>query len=564
MFHSKNWNVKKFEAQLAKEIAHRKNYKRRSSPRLVLNHLLFDELLIIGLPPETQKKKETEPKILFAYPPYENMAIGLNKLHEYCLPSGADREYLNSYKGSFIQDEFVFQLTVNFRPLYGICIHVNPRYPLTLASNPIPFYASKNTKNSTFCFCLLTETPAFSSHFSFLSYLALWTVGKIKEPIEMSDFISVDMPSGCPIEGLEIIHQYGRYPGIEVPLQFENEVANYYLSPPTAPPIRYAPNLELRFPPVVALESQQSILWTSLDTLFSVLSPSDILTVYSGLLLDAQVIILGKNLQEVTLTIHALLALMKPFTFQGQIIPLLPITENALELLNSPTPFIIGCMPCPALNKFEFSESTIIVDLDKHSVPPVDYYPQYPSFQDVTKELNSLLTEYKNSGEMYPYAFPSIFGKFLGHKYAFPASVANDVIGILQGPFQNILTEFLICFFVTDMSEQDHEITMFNKELFLGQVPESELQFWDMLMDSSSFQEYIEDRILAFVRQKGSSSSKMPERRRRSSVTKDELQQGGGRRRRKSIYVSPGKDIDIVFGEENAQPDKRQRRSTDQ
>ena len=537
---SKNWNVEKFEAQLKKEVEHRKNYQRRSSPILVLDFLLFDQFLLVGIPPDA--KHDDPPEILCAYPPFQIPGIPLDKITDYCFPTGTDRKYLQKNKGHFLQDVFVFSFKSRVRPVFGVCVHVNPKYESTL-----PFYATNETKDTNFCFCLLTATPCLSSHFSFLTYLALWTVGKRKEPQVFDEEISVEMPKGTPIPGLDLTHQYGHHPRLEVPLQFENEIANYYTSPLTAPPVKYSSDLELRFPASSHVENEKSIMWATWDTLFSILTPGDIVTILGGLHLDAQVLIIGKSLQEVTLSVHALLTLIKPFTFQGQVIPILPCTDDFMELLGSPTPFIIGCAPCPALNKFQFLDSCIIVDLDKRSVPPDAFYPPYPSFQKVVSGLAALLTQKTNVEDHNPFGFPHIFGKYLSHKYSFPMAMSDKILGVLQQPFNSVLTEFLQCFFVTDMSASDKGVTIFNQELFIAQAPEGDTQFFDMLMDSQTFREYVEDRISQYMKEKG----EIPDRKRRSSFKNIPGKPVRKRSRTKSIYVPTDEASEIIIGDDS-------------
>lgn len=537
---SKNWNVEKFEAQLKKEVEHRKHYQRRSSPILVLDFLLFDQFLLVGLPPDA--KRDDPPEILFAYPPFQIPEIPLDNITDYCFPTGVDRQFLQKNKGHFLQDEFVFSFKSRVRPVFGVCVHVNPKYEPTL-----PFYAGPDTKDTTFCFCLLTATPCFSSHFSFLTYLALWTVGKLKEPQVFDEEISVEMPQGVPIPGLDLTHQNGHHPLLEVPVQFENEIANYYTSPLMSPPVRYSSDLELRFPTSAYVENEKSIMWATWDTLFSILTPADIVTIIGGLHLDAQVLIIGKSLHEVTSAVHALVTLIKPFTFQGNVIPILPVKDEFMELLNSPTPFIIGCPPSPRLNKFSFLDSCIIVDLDKRSVPPDAYYPQYPSFQKVVSGLTGLLSQKTNTEEHNPFGFPQIFGKYLSHKYSFPMTMVDKIFGVLQQPFTSILSEFLQCFFVTDMSASDSGVTVFNQELFIAQAPEEDKQFFEMLIDSQTFREYVEDRISIYMKEKG----EVPDRKRRSSFKNIPNKPVRKRARTKSIYVSADEASEIIIGDES-------------
>lgn len=533
---SEKWNFRKFEANIEREFELRRNLERREAPQMVTDNLLFDIFLIVGLPPNSKDKSAT-PEILFAYPPFENPEISLDHICDHCLPTGPKRQYLDPNKGQYIKDEFCIRLKSIWRQIHGVCVHVDPRYAPTL-----PFFASKETRESTFCLCLLTGTPVLGAHFSFVTYLAQWCAGIVRAPTEFDGSIAVEMPPGTPIPGLDLVNQYGFWPGIEVPPQFVDEIANYYTSPLTAPPVKYDSTLELRFPPRESIDSDKPVLWASLDTLFSLITPAEAVRALCGLMLDGQVLVMGKCLQEVTMVIYALLSLMVPLRFLGQIIPVLPSTPEFMELLNSPTPFIIGTAPSPALSKFAFLDSLILIDLDKRQSPPVSFYPKFPLFDVIVKQTQDILSQ-KGPSERNVYGFPDVFNRAKDHKVHLTTSAVDKIHTIMQQPFNNIYTEYLWCFFVTEMSTNDKVgVTVFNQELFMAQVTPDDAPFYDLLMESLSFQEYIENRITQYMKMRGESTKG----RRRSSFSSNSMTSGRARAstRRKSIQIDDQDAVD--------------------
>ena len=526
---SGKWNFKKFEANIEREFELRRNLERREAPQMVTDNLLFDIFLIVGLPPKS-KEKNAKPAILFAYPPFENPEISLDHICDHCLPTGPKRQFLDQNKGQFIKDEFCIRLKSSWRQIHGVCVHVDPKYAPNL-----PFYASKETRSSTFCLCFLTGTPVLGAHFSFVTYLALWSVGLLREPHEFEGMIAVEMPPGVPIAGLDLANQYGFCPSIQVPPHFVDEIANYYTSPLTAPPMKFGDGLELRFPPRESLEAEKPVLWASLDTLFSLITPAEVVRALCGLMLDGQVLVMGKCLEEVTMVVYALLGLMMPLRFLGQIIPVLPSSPQFMELLNSPTPFIIGTAPSPALSKFVFLDSLIIIDLDKRQSPPVAFYPKFPLFDVIVAQTTEVLNQ-KGPAERNVHAFPEVFNRVKEHKVRLPMSAVEKILTIMQQPFNNIYTEYLWCFFVTEMSTNDKVgVTVFNQELFMAQVSPADAPFYDLLMESLSFQEYIENRITQYMKMRGESTKG----RRRSSFSSNSMISGRARSstRRKSIQI---------------------------
>lgn len=561
------WNVKMFEEKLEREVQHRKNLL--SSNQLLIatddnsnnsnesNDIndptgTFSQFLLIGVHPDLEiTEPKAKPRVLVAYPPFEYPNLPIKPIVDHCFPTGPVREYLSHNDGSAIQDEFVFQFGGNTdprnKPIYGVCVHVSTKYTAR------PFYGSRRKSNHLYCFCLMTKSPAFATHFSFLTYLALMTIGHVKRIHRYDEQLRVNMEAyPAIIDYLNVENQIGHNPSFEVPNVFQNELAMYYVYSICKPSERIstlhpefmnlvrdkhhhkhrsnsyfkyeAKDLEiyLKFPKKSDIYNN-AICWASLDTLFSLLSVSDILYILSGLLLDRQVLIIGSKLEEITMTIWALQALLKPFSLLT-IIPILPIiSDDYLGLLDLPTPFLIGVPKCSQIRTTVFLETSIFVDLDANSVPTKSNLQPYPNHLYVEYQLNEYLDNLLSFQAYNEFHLPDIYTKTLMHKYAFSQDSCREIIQIIQQPFENTLFSSFICgFFVTDMS--DEYVTIFNSVLFLAHIesqlsvsletlyetntgrsteatPE-EYQFWQLLVDSQTFQMYIEERLSQFLEEK--------------------------------------------------------------
>ncbi|OHS94990.1 hypothetical protein TRFO_38805 [Tritrichomonas foetus] len=580
------WDVQKFEKNLSRDILNRKNFGGATTNSAFEASTLFDQFFIIGVPPSGTKK--SAPQILVAYPPFELPNIPIPRIIEQCFPTSIDRTFLQSGTSHIIQDEFVFQFQCGPSKIYGFCVHVNPK-----TSSQLPFFTSKNTKKMHFCFCMLSQIPVFSTHLTFLTYLSLSACGKVttnppsgvnhsnskkdynlssnanpgtqnnerrfnkglfpirncnsmtlKNPLkidrkeispalnESAEELTIDMSFGTPINGLDLTHQIGHHTEIQVPPQIERELAKYYKMTLNSPPVSLAPGFELNFPPLSVLD--KSVLWASIDTLFSLLHVKDIVTVLSGLILDAQVLVVGSRLQEVTMSIYALQSLLTPFNFSGTVFPVLPADGHYFDLLQLPTPFLFGIAPCPQIKKTKFLESCYIINLDKKNVSSNDYYPPYPSLEQVVQNIQKIINESKHAptaahpftssdntnspfgGSVVenPFAFPEYFTKYLNHKTHLMMQGIDAILMELHEPLKPALTDFLMSFFVTDAEEG---ITVFNQELFLASVEPKDQKFFEFLMESQSFQDFIEVKLSAFMKQKGETTN--PSRSRKSSFS---------------------------------------------
>lgn len=505
----RDWNMKKFEANLAKEVYHRKNASQVVfEDILAVESGMFEQFLIIGVPPNGNKK--SPPQVLFAFPPFEIPSFPVSNIIELCFPSGVERSHLKSNNKTVIQDEFVFQINYSTQKIYGICIHLNPK------NSNIPFFASKNTKRCNFCLCMLTKTPVFSAHFTFMTFLSLLTIGKVKsyDGIKEAEQIVI-IPTGDPIPDLDLYAQYGCISGMTVPEDIEKELSRYYRQTINSAPITLAPDFQLIWPPNGYLD--KAILLSSIDTLFSLLSVRDIINIYSGLILDAQVLVIGSHLQEVTMVIYAFLSLIAPFNFSGTIYPILPANGHTRDLLQLPTPFIFGVTPQHQLRKISFLESCYMVDLDKQRVSTTDYFPKFPQSDKVFGNIMSILSNSSHKSDCEnPFSFPPYFSRILNHKNSLMVQEIDAIVMELQVPLSPIISDNLMSFFVTDAAE---EITVFNQELFLASIDQNDYKFYEAMMDSQTFQDYVEDKLSTFMKMKGEITN--PNRARRESFSKN-------------------------------------------
>jgi hypothetical protein len=487
-----SWDARKFEMNLSREIAQRRDflYTEDSADSFAASGTSpFDQFLVVG------PTSDCNFGILAAFPPFELADTNTTQIIDYCLPTGHLRRDLNRRSRKFVQDEFVFRLHTTSRFLYGVCVHVGRTDSLK-----IPFFRGSMAAKSVICFCLLTSRPTFSSHFSFLVHLAFLSVGHAS-PIGFQSDFPVVLETGRPIQGLNFETQIGQHPLVRFSNEVVDEVLWYYHCPMDTAPVSFDHELFLTFPPP-SVPWGDMIMWASLDTLFSLLAPHEVLAILGAILLDGQVLVIGNLLQEISMTVFALVSLISPFEFSGIVIPILPNTEVCLTLLNSPTPFLIGCIRSSAIARFAFMETTVFVELDsRRKVPQSIAFPKFPQIVHIGNQIKAFLKSHSIGA--HPFGFPTDVTRDLGHKVSFKEGIPEQILEIVQIPFGHIFSDAFVCFFVTDLSAHDHGITVFNKELFIAMVSAADVPFFEALMGSMTFQLYLEKRINDFSRGRG-------------------------------------------------------------
>jgi hypothetical protein len=220
-------------------------------------------------------------------------------------------------------------------------------------------------------------------------------------------------------------------------------------------------------------------------------------------MLDAQAIIIGTSLQQVTHVVLALKMLLRPFNFCGPVIPILPSFQSFMQLLDSPTPFIIGVAPSPALQKLLFLDTSIFVDLDKATISTATFHV-YPREASLVSALHKVISKEK-SDVPHPFGYPLVFRKIRNHARCFSPMTDDLIARLIREPLIQLITDAAYGFFVTDLAgaERGKGVTVFNTELFLAQVLPESRDFFEHLVASQNFDLFIRSRITEYLESRG-------------------------------------------------------------
>ena len=459
-----------------------------------LNNLMsndhMEQLLIIGPVPE--ETKNIKPKILYSFPNYQIPEINTKTIIHYAMPNGLKKKKI--YNNKLIQDQFVFLLTSNNIKLYGFCVHILP----TIGN--LPFYTQKELRTNIFCFCLISKIPSFSTHFSFLKFLINDTSNLYKDIFKISCSLSTTLHlKGPPIQDLiNTTNFQGYYRGIKVPQRFTDILALYFQNFPGNPSINLSESIQLHFPPTDPIKS---ILYSSLDTLFSILDPLKIIDLLTAMFLDRQILIIGNSFHEISLVVFSLLSLIEPLEYLGLVIPVLPKNKEYLPLLQAPIPFLIGTQPFDELCQIDFHETAIFVNLDNKIINSDSNFPQYPNKNKIYNNILKIIKE-NISKSTSVYNFPFEYIQNYNYKYYFPPQITDQISIILKEPLNLILSDYIFGFFMTDLDTKNN-ITCFNKEIFLSTLPNDQIPFFKNLFISQTFEFYLNQKKKEYMVLKG-------------------------------------------------------------
>lgn len=520
-----------FERRIQRSIQN----KRMSSgpepgqPKLRAIKRMFEQFFIIGAPPDFEGNPQ--PKIIVAYPTqtqHSRQVEEVDLITSFCFPTGFPKIPEVLKKKRTIINEYMFCLAEGSSKIYGICA--------IFTGNPHAFFASKKSCDYPFCLCMLTSIPFISSHFQFLSYLALLLSFRIKasphtSPNDfMASFVQAHMPPGLVKD--EENPSLAVLKGIKGTKQIVDELDFYYSLPTTPetarlhegqtyPIIKLSPRINLAIP--LHFHEEENMAHSSFHILFSLFTIDELLKIYTAMILEEHIIFVSEKLNRMTLCVMGIVSLLKPFDpMATMILPLLPYQPRFLDFLDSPCPYIVGTTaPC--------KEYEMMVNLDNIKIVETNELPKLPKIDELKQKIQNILDremerikvppkKIKNeAGEFIPnpanmkffvnsdpYLFPYIFTMMAGCTYLIPSDVCNEILNVFKSHLPSILDDPIKECFVTDTTDIMNPITVFNKDLFFYQMPHEDEQFYQKLMQTQIWEVYCDHLATEVANQKRS------------------------------------------------------------
>jgi hypothetical protein len=250
-----------------------------------------------------------------------------------------------------------------------------------------------------------------------------------------------------------------------------------------------------------------------LDILFSSLSIDHLMTVLSVFLLEKHMVLISEDIHRLTLSVLCLQELIRPLTWQGTFVPVLPDRDDYLGMLESPVPYVIGLIktgtqpPVP--------DYATVVDLDLDQVIEADRTPLFrqcpmiasrlrSSFdRHVTAQLPPMMTR-SHRGSIVPNpkyasAVKQLRGQFTSwhsytsceRKFIFTEKHADEIANIVRSGIAPFVEKAVRPFFVTDTTD-DLPVTVFNQELFLQNLSGNDLRFYQAFCETQMFHGHLE------------------------------------------------------------------------
>lgn len=115
----------------------------------------------------------------------------------------------------------------------------------------------------------------------------------------------------------------------------------------------------------------------SFELLFSALGTLNVLRLVAALLHESRVVIIARQLGDISTVAHSVMALLQPFTWQHVFIPVLPTAM--IDYVAAPMPFVVGVLEAHrGLLLQQPMDHCVFVEVDRGKVRGDDSVPQLP------------------------------------------------------------------------------------------------------------------------------------------------------------------------------------------
>jgi len=442
---------------------------------------LFDAFCVFGVPlsKEAEKKAglpqtQVLPKVsvLYQYPKEE---VGGQKLiphdaEKFALPRGAvtgrvrrtasssdlNKMLYSSEEVRKLSNSYVFILSGGGEAgstIYGICV-TNQELLAESTSMvgrlpnvaPIPLGATRQTTHRVYCF--LTRHPCFRLHFDLL--YALLSQERLQHMIasttgEVPTSLELDADSASIVTILEA------YRSFQVPSPGES--ISFPLTLPGMPPLGFDC-------PTGDSEAKLLAEWGGL--VFSLLSLDHILAILSALLTEHSIVVVSDNLGLLSSFAMIIVAMLRPFSWQGMFIPILP--DELEDFLHSPVPFISGVTtePPPVLD-----DSHVHVYLSRDAIRVPKTVPTLPQATQLKEQLGAFHSKTFGSFE------PSELEHLSASACAVDHGVLSGILSSLKLYYHSVLAIMQVEHFL-ELKSRDPELIakMVREQVLVNAAPE--------------------------------------------------------------------------------------------
>lgn len=243
--------------------------------------------------------------------------------------------------------------------------------------------------------------------------------------------------------------------------------------------------VEMQSALTAAEEAAAISIWT-VATVCRVLSLENVLALFTGVLLEKQIVVVCPNLGVLSAVVLSTISLIRPFQWQSLMLPILP--NQMLDFLDAPVPYVVGVLQkSTALRAKSSSVVVINVQRDKVSMPST---PPLPHRRELSSALEPFHTRLAAEGDF-------------ARKH--PVHVYNDAQYQAAESFLAVLRSYLesLCrnlrsHTITNVQSNNDKVALLLKDSFVEDFESKDHSFMKLFVDTQFFSVHT-DAVLSYI-----------------------------------------------------------------
>ncbi|THU56222.1 hypothetical protein C4D60_Mb11t15020 [Musa balbisiana] len=223
-------------------------------------------------------------------------------------------------------------------------------------------------------------------------------------------------------------------------------------------------------------------IWTT-STICHALSLETVLTLFAGVLLEKQIVVICPNLGVLSAIVLSIIPMIRPFQWHSLLLPILP--KKMLDFLDAPVPYIVGLQHKPTDIKMK-TANLIQINVSKEKVKACSM-PRLPGYKELVSDLGPIharLSCENSTAKRHP------------------VYKCSEVQAEAAGQFLNAMRRYLesLCsnlrsHTITNVQSNNDKVSLLLKDSFIDSFPTKDRQFVKLFVETQLFSVLSDSRL---------------------------------------------------------------------
>ncbi|RWR97303.1 DENN domain-containing protein [Cinnamomum micranthum f. kanehirae] len=238
---------------------------------------------------------------------------------------------------------------------------------------------------------------------------------------------------------------------------------------------------------LAAAEEALALSIWSTATVCRALSLESVLALFTGALLEKQVLVVCPNLGVLSAIVLSVIPMIRPFQWQSLLLPILP--RKMLAFLDAPVPFIVGVQNKPAETKMKTS-NFVHINVQKDQQVKMWSLPQLPRHRELITQLGPIHARLSCEN--------SIAKRHPVYKCSeVQAEAAWQFLNVMRWYLESLCSD-LRSHTITSVQSNNDKVSLLLKDSFIDSFPTRDQPFIKLFVETQLFSALSDSRLSGF------------------------------------------------------------------